>query len=225
MRIPMNQPVKKMMANHCSSAPQERRRCMPTLRHLSRGFVGQTWHNEWTPQKYHLVSFCFFSPHRMHDLEKIMWWQLNYFIYISMVYLGFRWTLFDEHIVQMWFNHQPEFYQKVPRSWGLRFGALFQSAKTRAVWKCGAVGHCGVVSPTKNNNLRRSDPGKQFENMFYVRMWHSYVWISIHNIQLWWRSWTIVMISIPSFQFWDSLWVLSSTFIYHPSLSIRLALL
>lgn len=179
-----------------------------------------------------LLVFVFF-PSQNAWLRKNYVVATQLFYIFSMVYLGFRWTLFDEDILfrcgsttnQNFTKHPPELRIEV---WCLRL----QSAKTRAVGSAVRLVIAGLF-PKKNNDWEDQIQESTLKRcsmfgcgiLMYKYMWYSYVWISIHNIQLWWRSWTIVMISIPSFQFWDSLWVLSSTFIYHPSLSIRLALL
>ena len=170
----------------------------------------------------------------MHYLEFYVVATQLFYIF-SMVYLGFRWTLFDEHIVQMWFNHPTRILPKIPPELRIEVWCLrLQSAKTSGCLEVRLrLVIAGLFPQQKTTIWEDQIQGSSLKTcsmfgcgiLMYKYMWYSYVWISIHNIQLWWRSWTIVMISIPSFQFWDSLWVLSSTFIYHPSLSIRLALL
>ena len=90
-----HQPVKKMMANLCSSTAQERRRCMPTLRHLSPLICGTKLTqrvdtskipprkaNGWTPENTPLGKF----PKHLQDSPNF--WVPN------VHFLGFHTTLF-----------------------------------------------------------------------------------------------------------------------------------
>ena len=161
---------------------------MPTLRHLSPWICGTNLTqrvdtskisprkaNGWTPENTPLGKF----PKHLQD-SPILGFQMFIF--------GFHTTLFvfsSQNAKDLDLPTIPPTRVLPPKkSPGVEEeGALFQSAKTRAVWKCGHCGHCGVGFPTKNNNLRRSDPGNTLKTcsmfgcgiLMYKYMWDSYV--------------------------------------------------
>lgn len=123
-----------------------------------------------------LLVFVFFPLTECMYLEKIMWWQLKKFYIFSMVYLGFRWTLFDEHIVQMWFFTTNQNFTKNPPE--LRIGGCLrlQSEVHSGCWnlRCGwSLRGCFFKKKQQSEKIRSREA--LWKNMFYVRMWHSYV--------------------------------------------------